>query len=199
MVLTLTEITTLLLTYRYLFLFPIVVIEGPIITVIAGFYISLGVFNPFLTYLVVVLGDLTGDVIFYYLGYYGRKRFLDRWGHYFGATPERVERLTEKMRANAGKVLLTGKTIEGTGALVQATAGLAQVPFRKFIWYDTIPTVLKSFLYLLIGFYFGQAYNEIARYFDYASAIAVAAVIIFIAVYLVITKRVMKKIKVEQL
>ena len=36
-----------LLQYKYVFLFPAVVIEGPIITIVAGFLASLGFFNVF--------------------------------------------------------------------------------------------------------------------------------------------------------
>ena len=34
-----------LLAYRYAILFPLVIIEGPIVTILAGFLASLGQFN----------------------------------------------------------------------------------------------------------------------------------------------------------
>jgi len=45
---TLLQIVNWLLAYKYLLLFPIAVIAGPIITVIGGFLSSLGYFNAFL-------------------------------------------------------------------------------------------------------------------------------------------------------
>ena len=50
-----------LLVYKYFILFPVMVIEGPIITIIAGFLSSLELLNPFLVYVVVVIADLTGS------------------------------------------------------------------------------------------------------------------------------------------
>jgi membrane protein DedA with SNARE-associated domain len=191
------EILDLLTQYKYLFLFPVAVIEGPIITVIAGFFVSLGILNFLLSYIVVVLGDLTGDIMFYYFGRFGREKFIDRWGRYIGASQERVEKLTAKMHDNTAKVMITGKSIEGTGALVQMAAGAARIPFGRFLWYDAIPTIIKSFLYVLIGFYFGQAYVVIAQYLDYASYIAIGAILGFAIVYFMINKHIAKTVKID--
>lgn len=198
MVFSFPEIFALILQYKYFFLFPVTVLEGPIITVIAGFFVSQGALNFLLTYLVVVTGDLTGDIFFYYLGKYGRLKLIDRWGHYFGANRERVNKLMEQMQKNTAKVMITGKIIEGTGALVQMTAGAAHIKFRQFFILNLIPTLPKSLLYLLLGFYFGQAYVVIAKYLDYASYIAVIAIAIFIVIYILIKKYIIKTVKIDE-
>jgi len=87
------QIILLLTAHKYLFLFPVVVVEGPIITVIAGFLSSLGFLNIFIAYAVIVVGDIVGDIMFYAIGYYGRQKFVNRWGRFLGITSERVERL----------------------------------------------------------------------------------------------------------
>lgn len=55
----------LLIGYGYLIIFPLMIIEGHIITVIAEFLASLGYFNVFTIYSLMVLADLTGDTIYY--------------------------------------------------------------------------------------------------------------------------------------
>src|SRR3989338_6363855 len=77
----------LLLTYKYLILIPLSIIEGPIVTVIAGFLVTLKFFNLFLIYIIMVAGDVVGDGIAYSFGYFG-KRFL----HYFKITDEKLEK-----------------------------------------------------------------------------------------------------------
>lgn len=62
----------LLLTYKYIILIPLSIIEGPIVTVICGFLVTLKFFNPFLVYVVMVLGDIVGDGLIYYMGYSGK-------------------------------------------------------------------------------------------------------------------------------
>ena len=62
------EIFKLLFTYSYLILFPLVVVEGPIVTIIAGFLVSLGFMDFIPTYLTIVSGDLVGDFVYYSAG-----------------------------------------------------------------------------------------------------------------------------------
>jgi len=65
----------LLLTYKYIILIQLSIIEGPILTVVCGFLVTLNVFDPIVVYVVMVLGDIAGDGLIYYIGYSG-KRFL---------------------------------------------------------------------------------------------------------------------------
>jgi membrane protein DedA with SNARE-associated domain len=182
------QIILLLTAHKYLFLFPVVVVEGPIITVIAGFLSSLGLLNIFIAYAVVVGGDIVGDIMYYALGYYGRQRFAKRWGRFLGITSERVERLEKHFEKHSGKTLVIGKLSQGVGAVVLVAAGIARVPFRKFIWYNFVPTLPKSLILLLIGYYVGESYIKISSYLDYAAIGTVVAAIIFIVIYFMMRK-----------
>ncbi|HUZ60693.1 MAG TPA: hypothetical protein VMU83_18125, partial [Hanamia sp.] len=61
----------LLLKFRYVILFPLAVVEGPILAVIAGFLCTEGYLNLFIVYTIIVLGDITGDTICYLFGRWG--------------------------------------------------------------------------------------------------------------------------------
>lgn len=182
------QIILLLTTYKYLLLFPVVVFEGPIITVIAGFLSSLGYLNIFIAYGVVVVGDIAGDIMYYALGYYGRERFVNRWGRFFGITSERVERLEKYFEKHTGKTLILVKLSQGIGAVVLVAAGIAKVPFRKFVWYNFIPTLPKSLILILIGYYSGESYVKISSYLDYAAIGTVIVTVIFIVIYFIMRK-----------
>src|SRR6185312_6958785 len=62
-----------LIQYKYQVIFPIAIVEGPIITLIAGFLISLGYLSWFPTLILVFFGDMISDSFFYLVGKYGRK------------------------------------------------------------------------------------------------------------------------------
>jgi membrane protein DedA with SNARE-associated domain len=53
----------ILQTDGLLLLFPLAVVEGPIVTVIAAYLASLGYLNIFAVFAVVVAADLVGDSI----------------------------------------------------------------------------------------------------------------------------------------
>jgi len=186
------QIILLLTAYKYLFLFPIAVIEGPIITVIAGFLSSLGILNIFIAYAIVVAGDIVGDSMHYAFGYYGGQGFVKRWGRFLGITSERVEQLEKHFEKHAGKTLIIGKLSQVVGAVVLVAAGIARVPFRKFIWYNFIATLPKSLILLLIGYYSGESYVKISSYLDYTAIGTVVAAVIFIVIYFMM-RRLSKK------
>lgn len=186
------QIIFLLTAYKYIFLFPVAVFEGPIITVIAGFLSSLGHLNVFIVYAVVVVADVVGDIVYYVLGYYGRQRFIERWGRFLGITMERVERLEKHFAQHSGKTLIIGKLSHAIGTVVLVAAGIANVPFWKFVWYNFIATLPKSLVILLIGFYFGKTYIKINTYLDYTAIGTIAITVIFIMIYFVM-KKVSKK------
>jgi membrane protein DedA with SNARE-associated domain len=174
--------------YRYVVLFPLVVIEGPIVTVIAGFLTSLGQLNFFICYPLIVVGDVLGDLIMYAQGRWGGKPAVSRWGHHFGIKPEVIVRLENRFKDHPGKTLLFGKISHFFGAPILLAAGMARMRISKFLWYNFLGTIPKSLVLLLIGFYFGQAYVKLDKFFTYAGWAAAILVVIGIVIYVVISK-----------
>lgn len=177
------NIFALLASYGYLVLFPIMVVEGPIITIIAGFLASLGYMNFTLVYIVVVVGDLTGDALYYAVGRFGRMSFIDRWGHWIGITSQRVEKIERHFADHAGKTLILGKLSHAIGGIILVAAGVARIRFWRYLWFNFLATLPKSMLLLLIGYYFGQAYAMINKYLDLSVFIALGLGIMYIGLY----------------
>jgi len=182
------QIFIFLAAYKYFFLFPAVVVEGPIITIIAGFLSSLGHLNLFIAYVLIVVGDIVGDAVYYAFGYYGRRGLIERWGRFLGVTIERIQRLEKHFAMHSGKTLIIGKLSHAVGGVVLVAAGIAKVPFWKFTWYNFISSLPKSLILLLIGFYFGQAYRQIDKYFGYATLSIFIAAVLAVSVYFFVKK-----------
>lgn len=185
---TFAQIIDWLLHYKYFVLFPITIIEGPIITVIGGFLSSLGHLNVIIVYLLVVLGDLVGDSIYYSIGRWGKSGFIKRWGKYIGLNEERTGHLEGHFEKHSGKTLIIGKWSHAVGVVVLIAAGVAEMPFWRFIWFNLVASMPKSLIFILIGFYFGQSYSRIGRYLDYAAISTIILTIALIAIYLVARK-----------
>lgn len=170
-----------IVSYRYLILFPLVVIEGPIVTIIAGFLASLGQLNIFICYPLVVTGDIVGDLFMYAQGRWGGKPAVEKWGRRFGIKPDLVERLERHFAERPGRTLVIGKLSHFFGGPVLIAAGMARAPLLDFIWYNFLATLPKSLILLLVGFYFGAAYATFDKLFNVAG-FAVAAVLVLAAI-----------------
>ncbi len=178
-----------LLAYKYVVLLPVVVVEGPIITILAGFLVSLGQIDFLAAYGIVVAGDLVGDTLYYWLGHSGRTHFIERWGHYVGVTPERIERLEEHFTSHSGKTLIIGKLTHAVGGVVLMAAGASRMSFPRYLWYNFVATLPKSLALLLIGYYFGRAYAELAHYLSWAGIVIMALAVLLVLGYAYIVLR----------
>lgn len=183
MIFSLAESNQLIIDYRYIILFPIAVFEGPIITVIAGFLSSMKELNFFLAYITVVVGDLTGDSLYYLLGRYGRAGWMNKFGKYLGVIPEETKKLEDYFEDHGGKTLLIGKFTHGVGTAFLAAAGLAKMRFDRFLFYNIIGTLPKSMLLILLGYYFGRAVTKINSILELIGAIFLSAGVIGFLIY----------------
>ncbi|MFA5954058.1 MAG: DedA family protein [Patescibacteria group bacterium] len=181
-----------LLVYRYLVLFPLVMVEGPIVTVLAGFIASLGYINFWLAYAVVTVGDLVGDCVYYVIGRWGRGRFIDRWGRFIGITKDRIATLDQHFDAHTGKTLLAGKVMHAVGGAILVAAGVARVPFLQFIWYNLLGTLPKSLLLIVVGYYFGKAYASIDSYLNYVG-VAIMILVVFVLLFYFLLHRLFRR------
>jgi membrane protein DedA with SNARE-associated domain len=153
-----------LTTYGYVVLLPIAILEGPIISVIAGFFVSVGQMNFWIVFAILVLGDLIGDFILYGIGRWGGRSFIERWGGVFGVTEARLAKFEALFQKNATKALLFGKWGHAFGAPILMSAGATREPLGEFFRINTIGTIPKTLLLIAIGFYFGAAYALIDTY-----------------------------------
>jgi membrane protein DedA with SNARE-associated domain len=185
MFLNINGIISFLLQYKYYIVFPIVMIEGPITTIILGFLASNGYFNLIISYFLAVIADLTSDIFYYLFGYWGGKNLIEKYGHYFGISKLRFEKLKNNFNNNVGKMLIFGKIVDPLSSTIQTIAGITRVPFSKFIYYNIISTFPKSLILILSGFYFGSILNEINFYRKLLSFLLALFFLIILAFYFV--------------
>jgi len=184
MILSFTQIIPWLEYYKYFVIFPLAFFEGPIITIIVGFLSSLGYINIFFAYLTIVAGDLASDVMYFWFGNKGGSKFIAKWGRYFGITQQYAESLEKYFDKYAGKVLFLGKISHGIGTAFLVAAGLAKMPFIKFFFYNSLATLLKSLVLILIGYYFGYAFATINSYLQKIAVLSVNVGVTFFIAYL---------------
>jgi membrane protein DedA with SNARE-associated domain len=164
--------------YGYFVILPIAILEGPIITVISAFLSSQGYFNGYILFFILVLGDILGDLLYYAIGRYGKKRVLLRWGHHFGLTEKRLKKIESHFHAHSGKTLLIGKLTHSMGWAALTGAGVAEMPVGKFIFYNFIGIIPKTLFFFVIGYYAGYAYQKINSYIDQVALILFIVIII---------------------
>jgi membrane protein DedA with SNARE-associated domain len=144
--------------YGYVALLPLAVLEGPAVTVFAAFLAAQGLLDLGVVYVVVVLGDLVGDLMYYVGGRFLLQRLVTWRGAWAVKLRHRVTVLAQRVRARAGAMLLFGKLTHSAGFAVLLAAGAAHVPLRRFMAYNLLGTLPKSLVLVVIGYWFGRLY-----------------------------------------
>ena len=177
------HIIYLLSQYKYLILFPLAIVEGPIIAVIAGFLCTNKFLNPFIVFPVIVAGDIIGDSLCYMLGRFGVPGFLKGIVKRFGFKPENMDLVRSYFDANPAKTISLSKITLGIGVAGIYLAGNAKIPYRKFIRVCLLTSALQYIVYLSVGLLFGSAYKQISHYLDFVTALIIVTgltILIFI-------------------
>jgi membrane protein DedA with SNARE-associated domain len=172
--------------YGYAALLPLAVIEGPVVTVIAGILAAHGVMDLALVYPVVVAGDLLGD-----LGHYAIGRWLpllvplQRW-NWVVRLRARAAAVAPLVRDNAGRMLLVGKLTHSAGFAVLIASGAVRVRLPRFLAWNFVGTLPKSLVLLLGGYWFGRVLLSMP---DEAEAAGAAGFVLALAAFAVMARR----------
>ncbi len=165
--------------YRYGAVFLLAAVEGPMTMVAGGFLVRLGVFNLIPLYAFLLMGDLTGDIFWYWVGRTGALPFLERYGRFLSVTDEMVERVKGIFQRHGDKILFFSKITMGFGfALVTLmTAGATRIPLRRFLFLNFSGGLLWVGFLVGLGYFLGNLYSSIEVSFQSLSIGALVVVL----------------------
>ena len=174
--------------YGLIVITPIAVVEGPGISVIAGFLARLSLIALPLAYVFLVLADLIGDVALYAIGRRGRIGRAVRMLSVFGLTRKHVAVAIRQFRTKGGRILVLGKLTHSAGFAVLLAAGLVRMPFGRFVLLNTLATLPKVAVFLGIGWVFGAVSGGIDTLL-FGLSLGLAVLILTALVFYLIRKR----------
>ncbi len=131
--------------------------------VASGFLYKLGGFEFLPMYVALVSGDFAADIGWYFVGRYGGRPLILRWGHVFGITNEAILKIQERFHKYNEKILIISKLTMGFGfALVTLlVAGMLHVPFKNYVILNLIGGFIWTGLLITVGYFFGNIYASI--------------------------------------
>lgn len=145
---------------------------------------------------VCLLGVLSGDVALYWIGRRWGERVL-RWRAVrWVLTAERERWLTERYREHAMKTVATARHVAGLRAAAFLTAGIAHVPFWKFIVADAAAAAVSVPLTFALAYLFTNRVTAIlADVHRVEHWVALAALIAVTAAVIVYVRRSNRRVR----
>lgn len=175
------EIFDFLSHYGYAIMLPLMIIEGPVVTIIAAMLASLGAFNIFIVFALSIIGDMGGDIILYWLGYKFGMGFVKKIGKHVGITEKLVLRMEKYFAKHGGKTIFAVKSTTGLCWATFTAAGIVKMDFKKFVKYSFLGGIAWSGFLVAMGYFYGYLWREIKQYIEWAGwLIAVIAIVTFV-------------------
>ena len=179
-------VTQLIAAHPYYVLFPLAVVEGPIVSFVAGFLISRGYLQPLPTFAILVLGDLVPDIFLYGMG---RLRafasFSRRLAAKIGIGDEHFETLRHVWVAHTMKTMLLVKLAYGLSSAFLVSAGLVRLSWGRFVAAVLIVTVAVRAILTGLGLFLGNSFRMVADTLQVVEIVVAGAIVAAIAYYMV--------------
>ncbi len=181
-----------LLTFAGMFMF------GPIIISAASFAAALGYFDIWMIFVIAVFGELAIDLVLYAIGYFSRVTVIEKYGHYFGLSKEKMENLEKLFHAHPAKTLTAIKLAPILPVPGLMIVGSMHMSVKKFTLINFVIALIRAAIFMTIGYYFGQFYDSFARYIKNTEYVLLAGAIVAFGIfyaYKKITEKISKKLE----
>jgi membrane protein DedA with SNARE-associated domain len=175
--------------WGYPLMFVFMTLEGPFATMISAFLASQGYFNVGIVFLLSVAGDVAGDIVLYYIGYFGGPHIIPKVQKFLKLKDSTIEKLKDKFHRNSERLIFYVKTTTGLSYITFTLAGALRMRFYLFIKNSILGGFVWSLLIVALGYFFGYAAERISKYIKYAGIAIFAAAVIAVIVIGVIKKR----------
>ncbi len=164
-------ITELMYILGYFGLFVLMALESMIAPVpseavmpFAGFLIAEGRFTFFLVIIFSTLGSIAGSLISYWMGLFGGRRFVLRFGRYLLLDESHLMWTEEWFKKRGEKTILISRFIPVVRHLISIPAGMGKMNLKKFIIYTAVGALLWNSFLVYLGYKLKQRWEMIHQY-----------------------------------
>lgn len=140
-------------------------LPSEIIMPFSGYLVHTGRFNLHLASLAGALGCAIGSVIAYYLGMYGGRPFLERYGRYVFIRKGDIDRADRLFDKYGEPIVFVSRLLPVIRTFISFPAGVSRMRFGRFLVYSFVGSVPWCYFLAYIGMVLGRNWNSIRTYF----------------------------------
>jgi len=177
------------LPFVYVAIFFGMSIEAMLTLLAVVFLVVNGALNPLLALLVIIIGGLCEQFIWYYVGYHL---------NYFKKIISLVQKLTNRydnhFLEHPRRVLILSKFIYGLHRSALVKFGTLKFPLKRYFSYGFEAIIFWLITVGSIGYAFSASYVELKKYIQYAEIIPFVILIVFLFGEYFVSKKLRRKL-----
>lgn len=134
----------------------IIVIPSEAILATGGILAGKGIFSFWGAFFVGLLGSIFCAIAIYFMGYFGGKPFVKKYGKYFFMKEEDLEKSDSWFNRYGLLAALIGRNFPIIRTLISLPVGIMRLSFPKFLLYTTIGSIPWTFVFVYVGYALGN-------------------------------------------
>ena len=136
----------------------IIVIPSEAILATGGILASRGVFSFFGAFFIGLVGSVFCAIVIYFMGYFGGRPFIRKFGKYFFMKEEDIERSDSWFLRYGMFGALIGRNFPIIRTLISLPIGIMRMSFFKFLIFTIIGSIPWTFLFVYLGYALGNSW-----------------------------------------
>lgn len=159
-------------------------IPSEVVMPFAGWLAYDGTFDLTLVALAGTLGCVIGSVIAYYVGYYGGREFIIKYGRYVRLNEGHLEATERWFKKHGAVAIFVTRLLPIVRTFISLPAGIARYKFLPFITLSAIGSFIWCYILAYIGYVLGPEWQSIEDEFRQFDVIILLVIVGIFAYYL---------------
>ena len=155
-------------------------LPSEIIMPFSGYLVTTGQFTMWGVTLAGAVGNVAGSVVAYYVGLWGGRPFVERYGPYMLITHKDLD-LADRWFARYGEAaVFFSRMLPVVRTFISLPAGVAKMNFPRFVLFTFVGALPWCYLLAYIGLKMGEEWEHLRDYFhqfDIAIGLCLALVV----------------------
>lgn len=158
-------------------------LPSEIIMPFAGFLVSKGELSLFGIALAGAIGCIVGSIPAYYLGVYGGRPMVEKYGKYVLISRKDLDWADQAFAKHGEIIIFIGRLLPAVRTFIAFPAGVARMNMPKFITYTFVGSFIWCWVLGYVGMKAGENWESLKVYFHQFHYIMVGLGVIFIVWY----------------
>lgn len=157
------------------------IIPSEIVLAYGGYLVSSGSITMTGAVIAGVIGGTIAQLFLYWIGYYGGRPFLYKYGKYLLIQKHHIQTAEKWFEKYGGGVVFSARFIPVVRHAISIPAGIAKMPILKFTGLTVLAIIPWSILFVYLGIQLGSRWDHVenvARTYTTPIMLGAAAMII---------------------
>jgi membrane protein DedA with SNARE-associated domain len=157
-------------------------LPSEIIMPFSGYLVSTGQFSMLGVTFAGAVGNVVGSVVAYYVGMWGGRPFVERYGPYLLISHRDLDAADRWFEKYGEAAVFISRMLPVVRTFISLPAGIARMHFPRFVLFTFIGALPWCYLLAYIGLKMGERWEELREYFHHFD-VAIGVLLVLVLGY----------------